>query len=103
MISFDQIFWLMPEDFLGIDRPVIIHNALKPQKWAEHARWHRFRFPCCFCPSKGWVDDDMYTESKVEVALFGTNAGKWIATCAHTRCTYAGESFVRIFACSACH
>lgn len=38
----------------------------------------------------------MYTESKVELALFGTNADKWIATCARTKCTYAGESFVRI-------
>ncbi|KZP23051.1 hypothetical protein FIBSPDRAFT_889922 [Athelia psychrophila] len=76
--------------------PVIIHNALKPQKWAEHARWHRFLFPCCLCPSKGWVGNDVYTESKVEVALFGTNTGKWIATCARTRCTYAGESFARI-------
>lgn len=92
--SFHSIKIFRLKNFLCIDRPVIVYNALKPQKWAEHARWHRFRFPCCFCPSKGWVGDDVYTESKVALALSGTCTGKWIATCSDDRCTYFGELFL---------
>ncbi|TDL14631.1 hypothetical protein BD410DRAFT_845860 [Rickenella mellea] len=77
----------------GPNESPFTRGRVPPTEFSAYRRTHKFKFPCCLCPSLsrllGQNDRSrIYTEAAIYRPTEGPYKGKFVAQCAQGRCGY---------------
>lgn len=76
-------------------------NRVAPDDLQDHRKSHKFRGPCCLCPTDSI--DAVYTESAIFMATGGVFSGKHLAACSTGQCGYISKLNIQLSNCISDH